>query len=52
MNIKNDNLSYIGMQSHDNLKYPKEYWKAFSTLYDSREPIDTVALPMMFSIRH
>lgn len=52
MNIKNDNLSYIGMHSHDNFEYAKQYKKAFFTLYESGESIDTIALPMMFLLRH
>ncbi len=45
-------MSYVGMHSHDNFEYAIQYKKAFFTLYESGQPIDTIALPMMFLLRH
>ena len=40
------------MHSHDNFEYAIQYKKAFLTLYESNQSIDTIALPMMFLVRH
>ncbi len=52
MNLIDNKLSYVGMHSHDNFEYAIQYKKAFFTLYESGQPIDTIALPMMFLLRH
>jgi len=40
------------MHSNDNVTYAMQYKRAFDSLYDSNEPIDTISLPMMFLMRH
>ncbi len=52
MGYDHDKLSYIGMHSHDNFEYAMQYKRAFFTLYESSQPVDTLALPMMFLLRH
>lgn len=52
MDFENANFSYVGMHSHDNFEYATQYKKAFFTLYESGQSIDTIALPMMFLLRH
>lgn len=44
--------SHIGMHSTSNLVYAMQYKEAFDALYESDKPVDTIALPMMFLMRH
>lgn len=45
-------FSHIGMHSNTNNTYAMQYKEAFDTLYESSKPVDTIALPMMFLMRH
>jgi len=45
-------FSHIGMHSNTNHTYALQYKEAFNTLYESSKPVDTIALPMMFLMRH
>lgn len=45
-------FSYIGMHSGSNIVYAMQYKEAFDTLYNSKKAVDTIALPMMFLMRH
>lgn len=40
------------MSSHSNSTYALQYLEAFRVLYDSKEPVDTIALPMLYCLRH
>ncbi len=44
--------SHIGMHSNDNFVYATQYEKAFKVLYNSKEAIDTIALPLLYLLRH
>lgn len=44
--------SFIGMHSNNNVTYAMQYKRAFDSLYESSNPIDTISLPMMFLMRH
>ena len=44
--------SHIGMSSDSNYVYAMQYEKSFNILYDANEAIDTIALPMLYSLRH
>lgn len=44
--------SHIGMSSHSNSTYTIQYLNAFRVLYDSKEPVDVIALPMLYCLRH
>lgn len=44
--------SHIGMSSHNNFVYAMQYYKSFEILYDSGTPIDTIALPLLYTVRH
>ncbi len=44
--------SHIGMSSDSNYVYAMQYEKSFNILYNSNEAIDTIALPMLYSLRH
>jgi len=45
-------FSHVGMHSNSNITYAMQYKEAFDTLYNSSKPVDTIALPMMFLMRH
>lgn len=45
-------FSHVGMHSNSNITYAMQYKEAFDTLYESSKPVDTIALPMMFLLRH
>ncbi len=45
-------FSHVGMHSNTNDTYAMQYKEAFDTLYESAKPIDAIALPMMFLLRH
>ena len=45
-------FSHVGMHSNTNDTYAMQYKEAFDTLYESSKPVDTIALPMMFLMRH
>jgi hypothetical protein len=45
-------FSHIGMHSNSNVTYAMQYKEAFDALYESSKPVDTIALPMMFLMRH
>ncbi|MDD4950572.1 hypothetical protein [Sulfuricurvum sp.] len=45
-------FSHIGMHSNSDMTYAMQYKEAFDALYDSSKPVDTIALPMMFLMRH
>ncbi len=45
-------FSHIGMHSGSNIVYAMQYKEAFDTLYNSEKAVDTIALPMMFLMRH
>ncbi|MFC3156066.1 hypothetical protein [Gilvimarinus japonicus] len=44
--------SHIGMSSDCNFTYAFQYQKAYEILYKSQAPVDTIALPMLYSMRH
>ena len=44
--------SHIGISSDSNYVYAMQYEKSFNILYDANEAIDTIALPMLYSLRH
>jgi len=44
--------SHIGMSSDSNYTYAMQYKKSFNILYDANEAVDTIALPMLYSLRH
>lgn len=44
--------SHVGMSSGNNFVYAMQYELAFETLYESNNPVDLIALPMLFSLRH
>lgn len=45
-------FSHVGIHSGSNVVYAMQYKEAFNTLYHSDKPVDTIALPMMFLMRH
>lgn len=45
-------FSHVGMHSNTNDTYAMQYKEAFDTLYESSKSVDTIALPMMFLMRH
>jgi len=45
-------FSHVGMHSNNNDTYAMQYKEAFDTLYESSKPVDIIALPMMFLMRH
>jgi len=45
-------FSHVGMHSNTNNTYAMQYKEAFDTLYESSKAVDTIALPMMFLLRH
>lgn len=45
-------FSHVGMHSNTNDTYATQYKEAFNTLYESSKAVDTIALPMMFLMRH
>jgi hypothetical protein len=45
-------FSHVGMHLTSNVTYSMQYKEAFDTLYESSKPVDTIALPMMFLMRH
>lgn len=45
-------FSHVGMHSNTNDTYAIQYKEAFDTLYESSKSVDTIALPMMFLMRH
>jgi len=49
---KTKRYSHIGMHSKSNITYAMQYKTAFNILYESDAPVDTIALPMMFLMRH
>lgn len=50
--IQSKRYSHIGMHSDSNRTYGTQFKKAFDTLYDSKDAVDTIALPMMYLARH
>lgn len=44
--------SHIGMSSNNNFVYAMQYYASFEILYDSNAPVDTIALPLLYSMRH
>jgi len=44
--------SHIGMSSNNNFVYAMQYYASFEILYDSTAPVDTIALPLLYSMRH
>jgi len=49
---QSEKYSYIGMFSNSNYVYAMQYSKSFNILYSANESIDTIALPMLYSLRH
>ena len=45
-------FSHVGIHSNTNDTYAMQYKEAFDTLYESSKPVDTIALPMIFLMRH
>jgi len=45
-------FSYVGQYSSTNYTYALQYKQAFDTLYESSDAVDSIALPMMFLMRH
>ncbi|MEZ9573375.1 hypothetical protein AB4249_08105 [Vibrio sp. 10N.261.55.F4] len=45
-------FSHIGMSSDCNLSYAWQYQNAYEVLYKSNAPADTIALPMLYIMRH
>ena len=45
-------FSHVGMHSNTNDTYAMQYKEAFDILYESSKSVDTIALPMMFLLRH
>ncbi|NQZ92054.1 MAG: hypothetical protein HRT97_06890 [Moritella sp.] len=44
--------SHIGISSNSNATYAIQYLNAYEILYESKHPIDTIALPMLYTMRH
>jgi len=44
--------SHIGMSSESNRIYAFQYQRAYEILYESTDAVDTIALPMLYSMRH
>ncbi|MFA0195446.1 hypothetical protein AB4454_12115 [Vibrio artabrorum] len=44
--------SHVGMSSSCNFTYAIQYQNAYEILYKSEAPVDTIALPMLYSMRH
>ncbi len=45
-------FSHIGMSSNNNFTYATQYLIAYEVLYKSKEPVDIIALPMLYLMRH
>lgn len=45
-------FSHIGMSSSNNFTYAFQYLSAYEVLYKSNQPVDTIALPMLYLMRH
>ncbi|HHX8542397.1 TPA: hypothetical protein ACVO3M_004627 [Vibrio diabolicus] len=45
-------FSHVGMSSSNNFTYAFQYLSAYEVLYKSNEPVDTIALPMLYVMRH
>ncbi|MCM5509603.1 hypothetical protein [Vibrio sp. SCSIO 43169] len=45
-------FSHVGMSSSNNFTYAIQYLRAYEVLYKSDEPVDTIALPMLYVMRH
>lgn len=44
--------SHIGMHSNNNYVYASQYATAFEILYKSDTPVDVIALPLLYNLRH
>lgn len=44
--------SHIGMSSDNNFVYAMQYYTSFEIMYDSNAPVDTIALPLLYAMRH
>ncbi|ELI5882993.1 hypothetical protein ACVW8L_004566 [Vibrio parahaemolyticus] len=44
--------SHIGMSSESNFAYAFQYQTAYEILYNSSAAVDTIALPMLYNMRH
>ena len=44
--------SRIGMSSDNNFVYAMQYYTSFEILYDSNAAVDTIALPLLYTMRH
>ena len=44
--------SHIGTSSNDNYVYGMPYKRAFEVLYSSKQSVDTIVLPMLYTLRH
>lgn len=44
--------SHIGIHSNNNYVYGSQYATAFEVLYKSNTPVDTIALPLLYNLRH
>ena len=44
--------SHIGISSNSNFTYAMQYQRSYEILYKSDAPVDTIALPMLYSMRH
>lgn len=49
---KSRRYSHVGMSSNCNFTYASQYQNAYEILYNSNTPVDTIALPMLYSMRH
>lgn len=49
---KAQRYSHIGMHSNNNYVYASQYETAFKILYKSDTPVDIIALPLLYNLRH
>lgn len=49
---QSERYSHIGMHSKSNKVYARQYKEAFDILFEANNPVDTIALPMLYLMRH
>ncbi len=50
--IESKRYSHVGIHSDSNKAYAMQFKQAFNILYNSQNAVDTIALPMLFTVRH